>query len=152
MLAGRFRLCDVDERNEGSLCLAFGLEGGQELRYLDDKQMGKVYLVSAGDRRAVPGFDTVGIESLSREFTVERLRALIQDRRDQVRAFLLDKSAVAATPHPKGGARSSGPPGSIPRPAVRGLQRRISAVSTLPSARSSWPPSRKSLGAASPSR
>ncbi len=96
MLAGRFRLCGESERNEGSLCLAFGLEGGQELRYLDDKQMGKVYLVSAGDRRGVPGFDTVGIESLSREFTVERLRALIQDRRDQVRAFLLDKSAVAA--------------------------------------------------------
>ncbi len=96
MLAGRFRLCDVHERNEGSLCLAFGLEGGQELRYLDDKQMGKVYLVPAGDRRAVPGFDTVGIEPLSPEFTVENLRAMLNGRRDQVRAFLLDKSAVAA--------------------------------------------------------
>ncbi len=96
MLAGRFRLCGEGEKNEGSLCLAFGLEGGQELRYLDDKQMGKVYLVPEGDRRAVPGFETVGIEPLSHEFTVERLRTLLQDRRDQVRAFLLDKSAVAA--------------------------------------------------------
>ena len=96
MLAGRFRLCGEGERDEGSLCLAFGLEGAEELRYLDDKQMGKVYLVPAGDRRSVPGFDRVGIEPLSPEFTTDRLGGLLRGRRDQVRAFLLDKSAVAA--------------------------------------------------------
>lgn len=96
MLAGRFRLCGGDERNERSLCLAFGLDRGEELRYLDDKQMGKVYLVPKGDRRAVPGFDTVGIDPLSPDFTVERLREMARSRCDQVRAFLLDKTAVAA--------------------------------------------------------
>ncbi len=96
MLAGRFRLSGGGEKEEGSLCLAFGLEGGGELRYLDDKQMGKVYLVRAGDRQSVPGFDRVGIEPLSPEFTVDRLRGLLRGRRDQVRAFLRDKSAVAA--------------------------------------------------------
>jgi len=96
MLAGRFRLCGRDERSERSLCLAFGFDRGEELRYLDDKQMGKVYLVPSGDQRAVPGFDTVGIEPLSPEFTVDRLRDLVRGRRDQVRAFLLDKTAVAA--------------------------------------------------------
>ncbi len=96
MLAGRFRLSGAAEKDESSLCMAFGLEGGEELRYLDDKQMGKVYLVAAGDRRSVPGFDAVGIEPLSSEFTAERLRGLLRGRRDQARAFLLDKSAVAA--------------------------------------------------------
>jgi len=96
MLAGRFRLCDAGAKDEGSLCLAFTLEGEDELRYLDDKQMGKVYLVPAGDRRAVPGFDAVGVEPLSPEFTRDRLRELVRSRRGQVRAFLLDKSAVAA--------------------------------------------------------
>ncbi len=96
MLAGRFRICGAGVKDEGRLCLAFGLEGGEELRYLDDKQMGKVYLVPAGDRRAVPGFDAVGVEPLSAEFTRDRLRELVRSRRDQVRAFLLDKSAVAA--------------------------------------------------------
>lgn len=96
MLAGRFRLCDVREKTEGSLCLAFTLEGGKELRYLDEKRMGKVYVVPAGDRRAVVGFDRIGVEPLSAEFTVDRLRELLRGRRDQVRAFLLDKSAVAA--------------------------------------------------------
>ena len=96
MLAGRFRICGAGVKDEGALCLAFGLEGGEELRYLDEKQMGKVYLVPADDRRAVAGFDAVGIEPLSPEFTGDRLRELVRSRRDQVRAFLLDKSAVAA--------------------------------------------------------
>jgi formamidopyrimidine-DNA glycosylase len=96
MLAGRIRICGPGTKDERKLCLAFGLEGGEELRYLDDKQMGKLYLVPAGDRRAVPGFDAVGVEPLSPEFTQDRLRGLVRSRRDQVRAFLLDKSAVAA--------------------------------------------------------
>jgi formamidopyrimidine-DNA glycosylase len=98
MLAGRFRLCGRDERNERSVCLAFGLDHGEELRYLDDKQMGKAYLVPAGDRSVVPGFDAVGIDPLSPDFTVDRLREIVCSRRDQVRAFLLDKTAVAAIP------------------------------------------------------
>jgi formamidopyrimidine-DNA glycosylase len=96
MLAGRFRLCGGGEKDERSVCLAFELDRGEELRYLDDKQMGKAYLVPASDRRVVPGFETVGIEPLSPEFTLERLREMVRVRRDQVRAFLLDKTAVAA--------------------------------------------------------
>jgi formamidopyrimidine-DNA glycosylase len=96
MLVGRFRICAPGARDEGGLCLAFGLDDGEELRYLDDKRMGKVYLVPAGGHRAVPGFDAVGVEPLSPDFTQDRLRGLVDSRRDQVRAFLLDKSAVAA--------------------------------------------------------
>lgn len=73
MLAGRFRLADVAENDERSLCVAFQMEGGKELRYLDEKQMGKVYLVPAGDRSIVPGYDAVGVEPLSPAFTLVAL-------------------------------------------------------------------------------
>ncbi len=73
MLAGRFRLCGADEKEERSLCRAFGLDRGEELCYLDEKRMGKMYLVPAGDRSGVPGFDAVGIEPLSPEFRMDRL-------------------------------------------------------------------------------
>ncbi len=96
MLAGRLRLCGEREKTERSLCLAFGLDRGEELRYLDEKQLGKVYLAPSGDWRAIPGFETVGVEPLSPGFTRERLREMVRTRRDQVRAFLLDKTAVAA--------------------------------------------------------
>jgi formamidopyrimidine-DNA glycosylase len=96
MLAGRLRLARLGERDEASLCLAAGLDDGRELRYLDEKQMGKVYLVPAGDHGAIPGYEAVGIEPLSPQFTAGRLRSLLRERRGQVRAFLLDKTAVAA--------------------------------------------------------
>ncbi len=152
MLAGRFRMCGENEKDERSLCLAFGLDRGEELRYLDEKQMGKVYLVPAGDRRAVPGFDAVGIEPLSPGFTVDSLRELVRGRRDQVRVFLLDKTAVAATPPPTGGVRSSGPPDSTPRPDARVSRTRTLVGCTVQSVGSCPQPSRRLPGAASPSR
>ena len=57
-------------------------------RQLSASGQGKVYLVPAGDHRAIPGYEVVGIEPLSREFTRQRLRGLLRGRRDQVRAFL----------------------------------------------------------------
>src|SRR5215468_2378385 len=46
MLAGRFRLPGPDERNEAALCFALRFEPADgrpdtELRYVDDKKMGK---------------------------------------------------------------------------------------------------------------
>jgi formamidopyrimidine-DNA glycosylase len=93
MLAGRFRIAAASDRNESTLAFALGF-GETELRYLDDKQMGKAYLIAAGQRDKVPGLGERGLDVLSPEFTLERLAALVAKRRDQVRVFLLDKSAL----------------------------------------------------------
>jgi formamidopyrimidine-DNA glycosylase len=93
MLAGRFRIASAGDRDEATL--AFALDFGEtQLRYLDDKQMGKAYLARVGDWGKVPGLTTTGVDVLSPAFTAERLGALLGKRRDQVRAFLLDKSAI----------------------------------------------------------
>src|SRR6185503_1635170 len=48
MLAGRFRLAEPDARAPAAL--GFALDFGKvELRYVDDKQMGKAYLTPSGD-------------------------------------------------------------------------------------------------------
>ena len=83
MLAGRFRLASPDDKDEGSLAFALGFEGGGELRYLDDKSMGKAYLAAAGDWKAIPGLDAGGIYILSSQFTRERFVSLLKHRRDQ---------------------------------------------------------------------
>jgi formamidopyrimidine-DNA glycosylase len=93
MLAGRFRYSEPDARDEVSLGFALGF-GDVELRYLDDKKMGKAYLAAAGDLKAVPTLDTVGVDVLSPQFTRERFESLLRHRRDQVRVFLLDKRAL----------------------------------------------------------
>ena len=110
MLAGRFRLAEAGDKDEASLC--FGLTFGDsnaptrssaseeprsqeiELRYIDDKVMGKAYLIATDDWKAIPGMQTGGVDILSPEFTRERFVSLLKHRRDQVRVFLLDKKAL----------------------------------------------------------
>jgi formamidopyrimidine-DNA glycosylase len=93
MLAGRFRLAEPGDPDERSLVFALGF-GELELRYLDDKKMGKAYLLASDDWKAVPGLQTGGVDILSPEFTRERFVSLLKHRRDQVRVFLLDKKAL----------------------------------------------------------
>ncbi|HXY42523.1 MAG TPA: DNA-formamidopyrimidine glycosylase family protein [Vicinamibacteria bacterium] len=93
MLAGRFRLATPGEPDEGTMAFVLGF-GDVELRYLDDKKMGKAYLILTDDWKAVPGMQTGGLDILSPEFTRERFVSLLKRRRDQVRVFLLDKRAL----------------------------------------------------------
>jgi len=93
MLAGRFKLAAPGDKDEASLVFALGF-GDVELRYLDDKKMGKAYLIASGDWKAAPGMKAGGVDILSRQFTRERFVSLLKHRRDQVRVFLLDKTAL----------------------------------------------------------
>jgi formamidopyrimidine-DNA glycosylase len=96
MLAGRFRLAQPGSPDEAALAFGLSFDGAApvELRYLDDKSMGKAYLMAAGDWNAVPGLQSGGLDVLSPEFTPERFVSALKRRRDQVRVFLMDKRAL----------------------------------------------------------
>ena len=107
MLAGRFRLTAPDEKEERDLVFALTFEGSErattetagsartDLRYRDEKNMGKAYLLAKGDWKAAAGMDQAGgLDVLSPEFTRERFVSLLKKRRDQVRVLLLDKRAL----------------------------------------------------------
>lgn len=96
MLAGRFALASPTDRAPGDLAMSFTLSDGRELRYRDDVQMGKVYVVPRGAWGLVPGLEKVGVDVLSKSFTREAFRALAKKRRDQAKVFLMDKSALDA--------------------------------------------------------
>jgi formamidopyrimidine-DNA glycosylase len=119
MLAGRLVLAQAADKAPGDLALALGLSDGRELRYRDDVQMGKVYVLPRGAQSVVPGLATIGIDVLSKAFTREAFRALAKKRRDQAKVFLMDKAALdsmgnayadevlwAAQVHPKTQVRS----------------------------------------------
>ena len=95
MLAGRFRLAAPDEKEERDLVFLLEFDSGRQLRYRDEKNMGKAYLLARGDWKAAAGMDAAGgLDVLSPEFTRERFVSLLKRRRDQVRVFLLDKRAL----------------------------------------------------------
>jgi formamidopyrimidine-DNA glycosylase len=100
MLVGRYRLVppgtESPKKDPRSLALALVFEDAPELQYLDDKRMGKVYVARAQDENTIPIYGQLGIDVLSPAFTREALAALIAKRRDQVRAFLMDKRALAS--------------------------------------------------------
>ena len=97
MLAGRFALATAGERAPGDLAVVLALDDGRELRYRDDVQMGKVYVIPHGEARLVPGLERIGIDVLDPAlFTLERFSALARSRRDQAKVFLMDKSALDA--------------------------------------------------------
>ncbi len=96
MLTGRYSLAAVGTRSGRDLILALVLSDGTELRYADETRMGKIYVARADQMDQIPGFATLGIDLLSDEFTLPHMRRLVAGRRDQVRQFLLDKTALAS--------------------------------------------------------
>jgi formamidopyrimidine-DNA glycosylase len=96
MLAGRFTLAQPKDRRPPDLALTFELSDGRELRYRDDVQMGKVYVIDASQEDQVPGLRTIGVDVLGKAFTRARFRAIAKKRKDQVKVFLMDKSALDA--------------------------------------------------------
>jgi formamidopyrimidine-DNA glycosylase len=78
MLTGRFQYVAPGSRLNGRTCLVLGVEGGRELRYLDERVMGKVYLVDAGALPGLPGWAGNGPDLLAPALTedcwLERLK------------------------------------------------------------------------------
>jgi formamidopyrimidine-DNA glycosylase len=97
MLSGRYFVVDGDARiKHKNLVLAVRFENGRELRYDDDTRMGKIYVAAASQTSSIPGFRDLGVDLLSPAFTLEHFRRVFAKRRDQVRQFLLDKTALAS--------------------------------------------------------
>ncbi len=95
MLAGRFSLDAKEKKRPADLALSLELSDGRELRYRDDVQMGKAYVIEAGQWAQVPGLARVGVDVLDKKaFTRAVFRALCKARRDQAKVFLMDKSAL----------------------------------------------------------
>jgi formamidopyrimidine-DNA glycosylase len=99
MLVGKYKLVEATsgaKKDPVSLGLALVFEGGPELQYLDDRRMGKVYVVPAAEEAQIPVYGKLGLDPISPTFTREAFGALIAKRRDQVRRFVMDKSALAS--------------------------------------------------------
>jgi formamidopyrimidine-DNA glycosylase len=77
MLAGRLQWCLPSDKRAHRTCVICSLSGGHELRYVDFRLMGRIYLVKESDLNTIPQFAELGPDATSPELTeqvfVERL-------------------------------------------------------------------------------
>jgi formamidopyrimidine-DNA glycosylase len=93
MLAGRLQYCPRNERRKAKTFLVLHLSGGLDLRYVDDKTMGKIYLTR--DPELIPGFSAQGPDALDPQLTLEAFQERLRRRRGEMKGVLTNQTFVA---------------------------------------------------------
>lgn len=95
MLAGRLRHCSGAESKRKTECLVLALDDSTELRYADQKRMGRIYLARDGDYAHIPGLSDQGPDALDPELDFDAFTRRLRGRRGQVKGLLRNQSVVA---------------------------------------------------------
>ena len=94
MLTGALQYCPAGARVQKKTCLVVRLEDGQDLRYLDDRQMGKVYFLEEGQQRDVPQYDDRGPDVLS-GISLEEFQERLKKFQGEIKGVLTRGSLVS---------------------------------------------------------
>jgi len=95
MLTGRFGVVDSKTRRHARTIFALGLDDGRELRYVDQRLMGRVYLIQADQLESVPQFAEMGPDVLSPSLTEEVFRDRLRKYTGQIKSVLVNHRFVA---------------------------------------------------------
>lgn len=90
-LSGRLQLAGPSDKRLAKTHVILALSGGGELRYVDQKQMGQLYL--AHDLAQVPDFAGMGPEAL--EISRDDFRARLRAYRGEIKGILIRSDFVA---------------------------------------------------------
>jgi formamidopyrimidine-DNA glycosylase len=93
MLVGRIRLGEPLRRNRKRDALAILLDSGDELRYHDAKDMGKVYLAASVSE--VPGFSRLGPDATAPDLGVDVFLERLRMQRGEIKTVLTTQTFVA---------------------------------------------------------
>ena len=95
MLAGRFQYVAPETRRLARTGFVLALSDGRELRYVDERLMGKVYLVAQDALATVPQLGEMGPDALDPALTEEVFLARLRRYRGQVKNVLVNAQFVA---------------------------------------------------------
>ena len=94
MLTGRFQYLDHGAKRHARTCVVVAFDGGHDLRYVDDRVMGKVYLVAADQLATIPNWATNGPDLLDPALDEGRWLAAMKRYRGQIKAILTNAEFV----------------------------------------------------------
>ena len=94
-MTGVLHYLDPDEERSPHTRAVLKLDDGRELRFIDIRKLGALYLVKGRDFSKIPELANLGVEPLSREFTLKRFTEAIGGRRQQLKQFLMRQDVIA---------------------------------------------------------
>ncbi len=95
MLAGRFQYVEAGAKRPARTCFALTLSNGRELRYVDERFMGKVYLLDEGALDQIPQFAEMGPDALDPALTEDAFLERLRRYRGQVKSVLVNARFIA---------------------------------------------------------
>ncbi len=95
MLSGRLQYTEMRTKTNAVTCFQIRFENDQELRYLDQKLMGRIYLVTETELSTVPQFMELGLEPLSDDFSLMQLQDGLQRYQGMVKNTLRNQHFIA---------------------------------------------------------
>ena len=94
MLTGRFQYLEPKTKLHAKTCLVIAIEGGMHLRYVDERLMGKVYLVPLRNLAMIPNWSTNGPDLLDPALTEDAWLAALKRYRGQIKSILTNAEFV----------------------------------------------------------
>lgn len=95
MLTGALQLCAPTERMQARVCLVFELASGQQLRYLDETQMGKVYYGTEEQVGGVPKLEEQGPDVLDEPLPLADFTAALKHFHGEIKGILTRGALVS---------------------------------------------------------
>lgn len=94
-MTGQLLYCSSEHVREKHTHLVFHLNDREQLRFVDQRQFGKVHFLPACELDSLSGLKTLGVEPLSTAFTREFFKKGLRTRRAKVKPLLLDQTFIA---------------------------------------------------------
>lgn len=95
MLTGALQVCTPRERVLKRTHIVLGLEDGQELRYLDETQMGQVYYIAPEQLPQVPRYAEQGPDALSDGTTLGEFQERLRRYHGEIKGILTRGAVVS---------------------------------------------------------
>ena len=94
-MTGRLLLCEAGEATAAHTCAALLLDDGRELRFVDARRFGRLWLLHPGEEDTYTGMAGLGPEPDDPALDAAYLRGACDKSRRAVKSCLLDQSVVA---------------------------------------------------------
>ncbi len=94
-MTGQLLYCSPEQEKAKHTHVIFHFSDSDQLRFVDQRQFGRIHLVPVKELDNLPGLKSLGVEPLGKTFTREFFKKELRNRRTKIKPLLLDQTFVA---------------------------------------------------------